>query len=252
MHLSRFKAKKMLLATALGVLPALLFSPAFASVTINEEQIKQAVIHHVEEALSHYITSQEDTQVNVEITNFPRRELVFPNATTFDLQVDSNLDRNYSERLVTRIDITTDDGQSQTLGVPVQIQVHKLVWVAKSAISAKTPLSPQDFTLESKDVGRQFAYVVGREYPLREYIARVNLMPGTILDNRKIVKPPDINRNSEVSIQFSNNNGMIISVTGTALNDGNIGEVIKVRQSIYKNRYHNARVIDKNRVQVDI
>lgn len=225
--------------------------PAFAA-SVNEADIREAVSQHVQEALLNYIPAQSDVQASVSIGRVP----IVPKSATpskkISIRVESSLTKMYSERMVAKVTISDEQGQTQMLGVPVQLVIQKLVWVARQTVPAKSSLSTRDFTLQSKDVSRQFSYAVGRECNLEEYVARVNIQAGEMLDNRKIVRPPDITRNTEVNILLSNPNGMTLSVTGIALSDGKVGQTIRVKQNVFSTRYYNARVIDKHRVQVDI
>lgn len=228
-----------------------LLAPAF-SATASEADIREAVSRHVQDALLNYIPAQSDVQASVNIGRVPMVPKPAAPSKKVTIQVDSSLTKMYSERTVAKVVISDESGQTQLLGVPVQLSIQKLVWVAKQTVSAKSPLSTRDFTLQSKDVSRQFSYAVGRECNLSDYVARVNIQAGEMLDNRKITRPPDITRNTEVNILLSNPNGMTLSVTGIALSDGKVGQMIRVKQNIFSTRYYNARVLDKHRVQVDI
>ena len=137
--------------------------------------------------------------------------------------------------------------------MPVKLKVTKPVWVIKHVVPAKSRLKASDFELETRDVSRELTHVAGAELNLRKYIARVNLTPGQLLDTRRIQIPNDVKRNEEVLVTMSNGKGMNISVMAEAMDDARIGDTIRVRHSMGRNRkYYTGTVVSKNRVQVDI
>jgi flagellar basal body P-ring formation protein FlgA len=148
--------------------------------------------------------------------------------------------------------LESPSGISRDVGVPVKISIKKPVWVVKNIVNANEPLKMSNFSLQIRDVSHGYSYLVGQERNLSTYVARVSMRPGEILDARKIVIPPDVTYNDAIRILISSSNGMTISVPGIALANGRIGETIRVRQSVFQNKYYSAKVIDKNQVLVEM
>lgn len=218
-------------------------------------QVQLAVVAHVLDKLQTQISKADQSFITVEVLNVPTPALSFPqvpSARNIKITAESNLGEMYSERTIVRVRLQSPDGMSHDMGVPVHITVKKPVWVVKSAIVAQHPLSTSDFILQTKDVSYIYRYAVGQETNLSDYVARINLQPGEILDTRKILIPPDVSYNADVRILISGNNGMTLTVPGVALANGRIGDTIRVRQSIYQHKYYSAKIIDKNRVLVQI
>ena len=71
-----------------------------------------------------------------------------------------------------------------------------------------------------------------------------------ILDKRFVKIKPDVERNAEVQV-FIKSNGVLLTLTGTAMTDGKIGDYITVNNTTYKKTYK-ARVIGENKVLVNI
>lgn len=222
---------------------------------VTGEQIKQAVTKHVQEKLGTLIAKDDQHNVTVNIIQIPTGPFSFPDAKTtkeVSITTASSLGDTYSERAVVRLHMESPSGISRDVGVPVKITIKKPVWVVKNIVNANEPLSMANFSLQVRDVSHGYAYLVGQERSLSSYVARVGLRPGEILDARKIVIPPDVTYNDEVRILISNSNGMTISVPGIALANGRIGEIIRVRQSVFQHKYYSAKIIDKNQVLVEM
>jgi flagella basal body P-ring formation protein FlgA len=243
----------LLLAGALACLSG--WFSVSGAVELSQAQIQQKVVAHVQEKLQNQISKADQAFITVEVMNVPYPPLNFPQVKDVrDIKItpESSLGEMYSERTIVRVHMETPDGANRDMGVPVHITVKKPVWVVKNAISAQQLLRTSDFTLQTKDVSYIYRYAAGQETSLGDYISRINLQPGEVLDTRKILIPPDVTYNSEVRILISGNNGMTLTVPGVALANGRIGETIRVRQSVYQNKYYSAKVINKNQVLVEI
>jgi flagella basal body P-ring formation protein FlgA len=225
------------------------------AVELAPAQIQKQVVAHVKEKLQGHISQNDQTTITIDATIPPYAQLSFPqteNASAIKISTESTLGEQYSDRTIVRVHLESPDGTSHDLGVPVHIIVKKPVWVVKTAVTAQRPLRAADFTLQTRDVSYNYRYAIGQETNLNDYVARVNLMPGEVLDNRKIIIPPDVSYNSDVMILLSSNSGMTVSVPGIAMANGRIGETIRVRQSVFQHKYYNARIIDRSRVLVQI
>lgn len=222
------------------------------AVTITAEQIKAKVVAHVQEKLSGTLSQADQEYLTVSIPQVPAAPFEFPKAEAVQINASSSLGEIYSSRGVVKVSLNDQDGHSREIGVPVQLKIQKPVWVVKNTISANAPLQASDLVLQTRDVSHGYQYVIGQERNLRAYVARVNLRPGDVLDARKIVIPPDVTYNSSVRILISNGDGLTLTIPGVAMDSGRVGEVIRVRQSVYKRKYYSAKIIDKNQVLVEI
>jgi flagella basal body P-ring formation protein FlgA len=225
------------------------------AVEISEAMLREKVTEHVRERLKNVISANDQAFLMVDIPRIPSAPLVFPSvgkASDIAITTDSALGGIYSDRGVVRVRLSTPDGLVKTLGVPVELRVRKPVWVSKTTINAGQPLRSSDFELQTRDVSYNYAYAVGNERPLGQYVARVNMRPGEVLDNRKLSIPPDVRYNDEVRIVMASHNGMTLVVPGVAMENARIGDTIRVRQSNFQRKYYTAKVIDKNRVLVEM
>lgn len=243
------------LITALLTSSFLLAAASAWAVEIGDSLIREKVTEHVREKLKTLIAETDQERIQIQIPQVPGTPFQFQSAQKSDdisFQLASPLSDFYSNRIVVRVQMSDAQGASREIGVPVSITIKKPVWVVKNIIQAKQPLRPSDLKLETREVSHNYSTTVGLERDLNQYLARVNLRPGEILDARKIVIPPDVTYNGDVRILLSSPNGMTITMPGIALSDGRIGETIRVRQAAYKRKVYSARVIDKNRVLVEM
>lgn len=223
---------------------------------LDAATVSEQVRSHVLGQLRQHHGVQGDERVIVDILNVPGAPFKIEQAQApSDIVIDtrSSLAEVYANRAIVRVSLKTHGGQSlREFGVPVQIKIEKPVWVVKNLIQAGEPMSAKNLTLETREISRSYQHTVGRDTRLTQYEARVNLQPGELLDNRKLLIPPDVRRFTDIRIVLSNGKGMEVSVPGTALSDGRVGETIQVRQQSLAKKTFSGEVIDKNRVLVQI
>ncbi len=225
------------------------------AVVLTEGQIKDKVVAHVQEKVAQVVDPADANNIRVSIIRVPAAPFDFPAAKTpqeIKISVTSRLGEVYSPRGIVQVSLQDGSGHQREIGVPVQIGIQKPVWVVKNVVNAHEPLRASDFSLQTKDVSNCYNYAVGANRNLDSYLARVNLRPGDILDARKIVIPPDVTYNSPVRIFLSNGDGMTVTVPGIALANGKIGETIRVRQAVFQRKDYSAKIVDKNKVLVEM
>jgi flagella basal body P-ring formation protein FlgA len=226
-----------------------LLAPAHAA-EVSEDVIREKVVTHVLETLKPVLP--ENGRVTVNVLKIPGAPFNFPEAKQVNIELNSPLGEMYSDRAIVRVRLDAAPEASREVGVPIEIKVWKPVWVVKNTVLARQPLRRSDFELQERDVSRNCVYMVGPEKSLHQYVARVNLRSGEMLDSRKITIPPDVRYNDEVRIFLKTASGMTISVPGVALGDARIGDIVRVRQSHFQRKYYMAKVIDKHRVLVEM
>jgi len=219
-----------------------------------EVQIRDAVQAHVDDAVRNWPSAQADgIEISTKVmTNAMMLKTLLPeNSKIANIDTTSTLAERYSERSVVRVSFQLEDGQLKEMGIPVWISIRKPVWVVTSMIHANQPLNKSQLRLEKRDVSHELMHSMGSEAPIETYVARLNMLAGDVLDDRKVIIPPDVRANTDVSIIFTSSSDMKINVPGVAMSDGRIGETIRVRQQLFKTRYYMAKIINKNQVQVD-
>lgn len=240
------------IATLLIALTGMAAIPANA-MQVGDDVVRGKVLAHVREQIAPYV---KGANVNVEVLAVNGAPFDFPETeklSEIEFTMESPLARLYSDRAIVRVTMSSPDGKHRDIGVPVRITVTKPVWVVKNNVTAKAHLKPSDFEMETRDVSRELPHVAGVEFNLNKYLARVNLVPGQLLDTRRVELPADVARNEEVLITITNGKGMNISVMGVALADASVGDTIRVRHGgPNRRKYYTGTVTSKNRVQVDM
>lgn len=94
-------------------------------------------------------------------------------------------------------------------------------------------------------------YVLGERALSKEMSAKKAFQKGEIIDKRFVKMRPDVVRNNDVRIFFVSNGDVMVSVDGTAMSDGMLGDYIDVENKNYKKTY-NGKVIGENKVLVNI
>ncbi|MEJ2529110.1 MAG: flagellar basal body P-ring formation chaperone FlgA, partial [Gammaproteobacteria bacterium] len=134
------------------------------------------------------------------------------------------------------------------LFVPVNVKVMAEVVVARNSLPRGTILRPDDLTLSQRDLARlhrgyleQPKLAVGKK--LRQRLRRNQVVTPSQLDT-----PVAVKNNSRITITASSKL-MQIHMAGKALQNGSIGELIRVRNESSK-RELEARVIAPGIVEV--
>lgn len=253
MTLSCFKNR--FLTSSLLLLATLWCGAAGEAAQISNDRIASVVNAHVKQQLASLNLTDSEANISVALLHLPTHILNFDtveNEKEIQIEASSSLASSYTNRTVIGLTLTTPDGHERKTGIPVHIQIKKPVWVVKSYVTANSPIHRSDVTLSTKVMGYSYPYVVGKTADPTRYVARVNLSPGQLLDTRKILIPPDVSYNSNVRIVLRSKDGMQITVPGIALANGEIGQKIKVRQTVFKHKYYVATVVSKNKVLVEI
>ncbi|MBY0404901.1 MAG: flagellar basal body P-ring formation chaperone FlgA [Cyanobacteria bacterium] len=231
------------------------------AVVITERDIMPQVLQHVSEALDkHFGKHLSSDELSLTIMNIPGRNFNFPNTSDkkeIQIEIDSTLEKIYSNRVVVQVHMNSDSGESHFVGIPIKVGIFEPVWVVNTYIPAGRSLSKKDLRIEKKDISQSYAYLMTADKPVDILEARVNMQPNELLDNRKVNLPLAVRRNSDVRILVNCvNSGAIITLIGQALSDGHIGDVIRVKQRLNndsaRTKYYSAKIINKNQVQVDL
>ena len=135
--------------------------------------------------------------------------------------------------------------------VQVRTLAYKNVLCAKTQMERESLLSNANVSAKRMEVSAQLDYVLTPEMlENKQIITKKWFREGEILDKRFVRIKPDVERNSEVQTYFKSN-GIMIMISGKALDEGMVGDYINVQNETYKRTYK-ARVIGENKVLVNI
>ena len=134
------------------------------------------------------------------------------------------------------------------LYVPVEISVYRAVVVAKRPLAKGKLLSANDLTLDEVDVSRlRKAYFDRIEDAVGHRLKRAVAADG-VLHTKLVERPELVARGSLVEI-MANEPGLLVSMRGKALDDGSLGDRIRVR-NLRSGRVVAATVTGRGIVQV--
>ncbi len=224
------------------------------AVVVDEAVISKTVIQHVTDMAKNSGRISHGERLNIEIMGIPRAPFDFretPKLSNITLNTTSSLDRFFSNRALVQVKITSNiSGRTRQVGVPVKVSLSKKVWVAKTMIMPGESLSPRNLELENREITTNFDYVAGAEIDLSQYSTRMMLKKGQMVTTHQMVRPPAVQRNNMVKIIMAGANGLKIILDGKSMEDGHIGQRVRVRNRYSKDKFYTGKVISENRVQV--
>lgn len=187
--------------------------------------------------------------VEVKVTGTPFASLQLPNGG-IQYKIVSGGDK-IVPRDIKRVDVYVNGAFIKTLNLPVQTNVYKEVLVANDFINREQALTKDNLSVKKMDVSMKMDYILSAKTLEKEMSSKKAFQKGEIIDRRFVKMRPDVVRNGEVRIFFVSNDAVMVSVDGTAMNDGMCGDYIDVENKNYKKVY-NGKVIGENKVMVNI
>lgn len=113
--------------------------------------------------------------------------------------------------------------------IPVRIQIFDIVPVAKKTITRGAIIRDEDISLEKREITNykeneiiDYSEIIGKK-------AKHNIKEGTVLCNYMIEEEPIIERGNKVNI-IVQSGGVRIRTNGEALQNGRIGEKIRIKR----------------------
>jgi flagellar basal body P-ring formation protein FlgA len=185
----------------------------------------------------------------IDISFLDKLEFLPPKITNFKITIKSN------DKYVGNISIpvTFYDSNNNILDkifIQTKISVYSTVFKTKKVIDKGKVLKLQDIfpsqiSIRSKPnnlifninniIGKETKFTIGKE---------------TTLVKSMISAIPDIRRNDKITIIYNNNN-LELKLKGLALNNGSVGEKIKVK-SFFRNKIFEGEIIDSKYVAVNL
>lgn len=243
-----FNLNRILLSGAL-MMALQLGASVWADVTVTPEELAAKVTQYVQETTP---LDDADTSLQVEIVRLPSVPVVLK-GENLSLSMEDHRPTPLMFQTMIQVTLSTSD-ETRQLGVPVRLYVEKPVWVARHLIRAKAVVSPKDVMVQRKRMAYEALYSLGASENVTAFTARTNITPGTILDVRKLNPVPAVYRNDDVHMVLILASGVNITVVGKALEDGSVGQRIRVRQRLANNkaRVYTGEVTARNTVVVRI
>ncbi len=223
----------------------IMVSSAVNAQTVTSSQVKSDVAKLFESQYQKLTTGD----VEVKITGTQFAELQLPEGK-ISYKISSGGDK-IIPRDIKRVDVYVDGVYIRTLNLPAQTSVYKNVLIANDFINREQSITKDCTTVKKMDVSMRMNYVLDEKMLDREMSAKKTFQKGEILDKRFVKLRPDVARNSDVRVFFVSNGSVMVTIDGTAIQDGMVGDYINVENKNYK-RVYNGKIIGENRVLVSI
>ncbi len=238
---------------AVAMAPVRAEEPAVESVEVTRPVIEAAVIAHVEEVAAKRGLTEHGEKLNIDVLQVPGAPFSFKDSASLDdltLKTSSSLNQFFSSRVLVRVQMESTSGRVKEIGVPVAISLSKPVWVAKTTVMPGGTLNPKDFEIEIREITNGFDRMAGEEVDITQYASRMMLRPGQMLSAAHMVRPPAVRRNAEVKVIMLGDNGLKVVIPGKSMEDGQMGQLVRVRHLHQRDKFYTARVVGENRVQI--
>lgn len=213
--------------------------------TLTIDDIEKQIIMTV----THELKSKGYEDVNISVLNMPILSLYSKNGA-FKVVV-SKGNNGLNQREFRQIRILKNGMPVKTFGVPLEIKAYKYVLCANDTITKESPISYNNVYIKRVNVSKLQDNVLDKKSLNGEIIANKMFRRDEIIDKRFVKYKPDISKNDKIEVVFKNSNGLFISVDAIALTNGNIGDLVNVKNSVY-NKIYTGKVVSKNRVQIEI
>lgn len=226
--------------------------------TVKSEVVVNAIVAHVKAVAEEEELYNPDTdELGVDVLHVPEQPLTFftplpSDADSVSVSVDSTLRRQFRHQAYIRVALQHPSGERHTLGVPVRLSLTKDVWVAKDQIKPGTPLDASKVVSRRRTLTHQLDRVIPANQSLSGHVARIMVLEGEMVKTSDVAVPLAVRSQSFVKIQMIAGAGVNMMIEGKALEDGHVGDLIRVRNRINPNRLYTATVVAPGRVRVKL
>lgn len=124
--------------------------------------------------------------------------------------------------------VRCDGNRPWKLFVPAQVRLMRPVVVANRALARGQHLAAQDLRIEHRDVGDLRRPAVRDPAQVLGYVVYRAIAPGHVVDAMMLRAPILVERGRRVRM-LVRAQGVSISMSGEAMEDGALGEIVKVR-----------------------
>ena len=222
-----------------------LASQCFAQV-LPAEKFKSLVAAQAKKDLEKYDLDECDVTVGhipIQSFNLPDGEVT--------VEIVSNGYNNMTAKEFKKVNIKVNNSYARTYYVPIETKAYKYVAVAKEVIARDKVIPLQSVEFKKVDIMGNLDNTVNANDISKELVAKKMFYPGDIITKRYTMAKPDVVKNAMVTVNFKTNSNLTVSVEGTALMQGNKGDMIQVKNKRF-NKIYTGEVIGTNQVLVQI
>lgn len=238
---------KNLIKTALiiSILGAISFSQQCFAQTVSVEQFKSIVEKQAKQDLLKY--DLDDCEVSV--GNLPINSFELPEGKiSVEIVNGSN---GLMAREFKKININVNGNYVRTYYAPIETKAFKYVAVAKQVVQRDKVIPLQAVEFKRMNVVGNLNNTVDASEIARELVATKMFYPGDMITKRYTVSKPDVVKNAMVTVTFRTGTNLNVAIDGVALMQGNVGDMIQVRNKKY-NKIYTGEITGINQVLVQI
>lgn len=233
---------KKLIVTVFIIL--LIVSGKADAVTLSNQALAERIKRDVTEQIRTIVPGR----IVVDVKTLPYQKIEIPSG---QLKINVSINqRFFTQSAITRVQIIVDDKEIKSFGVPVKIQVWDKVWVATDTIYRGETFSASNIKLEEKEISLIAEKAAREDVSLEGNLVKKSFAPGEIIDKRFVESVPTVMKNNQVSLIFKTST-ITVNLPGEALDNGKMGDYIRVRNQNYKKEYI-GKVIGANAVLVNL
>jgi flagella basal body P-ring formation protein FlgA len=150
----------------------------------------------------------------------------------------------------TTVGVRCNGSQTWTLYVPVRVSVYETIVTAARPLSRGTVLQARDLTLVEKDLAQlRSGYFTNREELIGKQVTRPVLI-GAAFTTQTVKNAQQIKRGDRIGL-IATTGGLQVRMSGEALENGAMGEKIRVR-NLSSKRVVEGIILSRATVQVDL
>ena len=213
---------------------------------LKKSELEKIIVTDVTAQVQKQLQKFRPFEIEVKVINLPVEEIT-KTAQRPTVKVESNFDKfmQYDIKKVTII----DGAGSRSFPVNVKVAVYKDVLVAREFIPQFQLVNYSNTYVKKLDVANNIENVMGSlSEPL---VASKNISRDAPVLEIYTKSRPDVVRNSDVKVLFSQGDALSIELVGTAMKEGKVGDIITVKNAKY-NKIYTATVVGENRVEVKL
>ena len=227
----------------ISLIMAVAFASASNALVIDSEYLKAKV---TEDLNNKYQQINPDGVVVVK--NIP---VVNVDLKGTRLAIDCTCDFNtLGKNKLAKISLMENGQTLKVVTIPVEILAYDNVLVATKDIARGESLNSINTRYEKRHIANNTQGVIGENYDYSNLTSQRPIKAGDMVDKRFLAKEVSIFRSNPVVAIFQSG-GIKLSIEVTALENGGIGDYIKVKSKEY-NKIYQGKVINSNQVLIQI
>jgi flagella basal body P-ring formation protein FlgA len=208
----------MLNLTRLFLLTTVLFTPITTSASSNAEKLEQQALKYLN---IHYNKVDQDARTEIKINPISRGI----NLKTCQENIEFQAPKGNSSRITLRARCPNPLWQ---IFITAQIKRYAKVVISKKSIPKKFILSKKDLQVAEIDITNLRSAYYTSTADIISWSTKRNIPKGAVITANMLKPPIAIKKGYSVVIEAIRN-GVSIKATGTALEDGEIGEQIQIK-----------------------